>query len=407
MQRYDMVLHLVTAADGAEEHFVAQDVPTQSIKSSSSSLSSLAAASQSGSGDAALAVPSAGGVAASPRLCQSGGADADGHGDNRASDDLGALAAAAHADADGGFDEVGDDAMCGGVDEDALRTARALDARVRAAWAAHPRRIVVDNSTNFDSKLDRAFAHVAAMLDPRGLSALGGESSSFPLSFGARLTSFWRSSSVFIVCLMMPPSHLQAQPRRPRRHHSTAVGAQRTTTVSATPLRWLPDDGKRTVAARPSLTWLWSFDNSLSRSSCRACALSLPLFLPFSSCRSLVARHDRRHRRRPIKFDIRLLSITNPPTLARAVASNLARGDCNHAVRFLLHVPPQSLLTVMHVCSENTHVPAITLAWPRGYMVVSVVVGLWRLLGVKAATLTPSRRHMQPNLAIFRFTWRI
>lgn len=33
--------------------------------------------------------------------------------------------------------------------------ARALDARLAALWSSHPRRDVIDNSTNFQGKLDR------------------------------------------------------------------------------------------------------------------------------------------------------------------------------------------------------------------------------------------------------------
>ena len=55
----------------------------------------------------------------------------------------------------------------------ACAAARALDARLRDAWSAHPRRREVDNAcADFDEKIARAVSHVSGILEPRGLQSL-------------------------------------------------------------------------------------------------------------------------------------------------------------------------------------------------------------------------------------------
>ena len=107
MGRYDMVLHLVTAADGAEAHFNP----------------SLASTARRDSFDEPAPEPAA------DELARARGA--------------------------------------------ACAAARALDARLRDAWSAHPRRREVDNAcADFDEKIARAVSHVSDILEPRGLQSL-------------------------------------------------------------------------------------------------------------------------------------------------------------------------------------------------------------------------------------------
>ena len=50
---------------------------------------------------------------------------------------------------------------------ESLEEAKAIDFRLRDAWAAHPQFTIVDNSTAFDGKIGRTVEIISALLPPR------------------------------------------------------------------------------------------------------------------------------------------------------------------------------------------------------------------------------------------------